>query len=437
MLGHLHVALRRRTGEQGHGQPGRHFGIMACVTQTPGRSASHIAFVDGNFDSVYGGQRRMLVLASALTHRYRVSVVTTRAGRLAEASRSAGVRVAILPAHAAINRFGGAIARSGLVDRCLLGGHVVGWTARFAWWARAHDVRAVVANDLRSCLMCGLGARAIHVPVIWSVRDDARNDRFHGLAARLATAVVTVSDATRGVFDDRERGRLGTRLRTIHNGLPFPPTASWDSSSLRTLLSDRVTPTTPTIALVGMVTPRKGQQEAVLAVNRLRNEHGINAHLAIIGDAPAGYHGYVEQVRQTIEGLGLESSVSWLGFRADAIELMAGADLVILPSRNEGLPGALIEALSVGTPVVTYACSGSDEIVRDGVTGSIVPVGDHAALADAIAEWLAQPDRRARAAEIGAQDMRRRFSIEAYAQAYGTLIENVIRKVPSRLGEAA
>lgn len=411
-------------------------GTVAHVDNPGPHHRVRIAFVDGNVDSLYGGQRRMLVLAQALAPEHDVTIVTTREGRLAEAARLAGVRVQILSAHERVNRFGGSIVRDGTLDKLRTARHVLNWSIRFAYWARLNRVQVVVANDLRSCLMCGWGARVARVPVIWTVRDDVRNGRLHTLGSYLANCVVTVSNGARSAFTEAERRRLGARLRTIHNGVPLQPVESYDASRLRSLVGPNVRSEDRVIAIVGMVTPRKGHEDAVAALARLRSHHNIAAHLVVIGDAPAGYESYHARLESVIEQAGLASAVTWLGFAPNAVELMRGADLVILPSRNEGLPGVLIESLGVGTPAVTYACSGADEIVQHGVTGSVVPVGDIDALAGAIAEWLSNPQRMRTAGALGVDDMRRRFSVDAYAAAYRTLLEGFARRPHNGTGAA-
>ena len=83
-----------------------------------------------------------------------------------------------------------------------------------------------------------------------------------------------------------------------------------------------------------------------------------------------------------------------LGRRADAVELMAASDLVVLSSDHEGLPVVVMEALALGRPVVATAVGGLPEAVGDGRGGLVVPPRDPAALAEAMVELAADADRR-------------------------------------------
>jgi glycosyltransferase involved in cell wall biosynthesis len=98
-----------------------------------------------------------------------------------------------------------------------------------------------------------------------------------------------------------------------------------------------------------------------------------------------------EELEAERQRMGLGDGFRFLGYRTDAVELVAAADLFVLASRHEGLPVAVMEALAVGTPVVSTDAGGVADAVRDGRDGRIVPVGRPDALADAITEVLDDP----------------------------------------------
>ena len=118
------------------------------------------------------------------------------------------------------------------------------------------------------------------------------------------------------------------------------------------------------------------------------------------------------------------------GWTDNPFAFMFRASLFALSSRNEGLPGVLIQALACGCPCVSTDCpSGAAEILQSGAIGPLVPVGDHAALADAMAQTLDNPpDKQKLLARAGF------FSVEKSVQMYEHLIlENLgQRKQPCR-----
>ena len=114
---------------------------------------------------------------------------------------------------------------------------------------------------------------------------------------------------------------------------------------------------------------------------------GLDCRLMILGEG-----GEREALEARIDALGLADDVELPGFDPNPFRFLRAASLFVLSSSTEGLPGALIQAIAVGTPVVSTDCpSGPDEVLQGGRFGSLVPVGDTSALAAAMAATLREP----------------------------------------------
>ena len=173
------------------------------------------------------------------------------------------------------------------------------------------------------------------------------------------------------------------RIRVIPSGieLPGPP----DTESLRRVcgLDERAV----VAGVVASLTREKGQEVAIDALARLSAAQPA-LQLVLIGGG-----GERQVLEQQAARLGLADRVHFIGFRNDARALLRQLDLCLVPSRSEGLGTTALEAQAEGVPVIASRSGGLPEVVRDGKTGRLVPVGDAAALADAIAGALAEPER--------------------------------------------
>jgi glycosyltransferase involved in cell wall biosynthesis len=137
------------------------------------------------------------------------------------------------------------------------------------------------------------------------------------------------------------------------------------------------------------------------------------------GDLSADLHGLVEQ-------LNLQKYVTFLGFREDVPEILRDSDLFVLSSLSEGLPLVTLEAMSAGTPVVATRCGGQLELVRDGVSGVLVPPGDANALADSILGLLNDPARGRQMAQAARAVVRDKFSVNAMVHNYEALYDRLL-----------
>ncbi len=140
--------------------------------------------------------------------------------------------------------------------------------------------------------------------------------------------------------------------------------------------------------------------------------------LALVGE------GECEAALRTLaKRKGIAESVVFHGWREDVAAFYRWADIFVLPSRWEGLPNALIEAMVHGCAAVAFDCpSGPSEVITEpGGNGLLVPCGDVDALADALGRLIADRDLRRRLAQMG-RERSRDFSVTACVAAFDRLI---------------
>jgi glycosyltransferase involved in cell wall biosynthesis len=123
--------------------------------------------------------------------------------------------------------------------------------------------------------------------------------------------------------------------------------------------------------------------------------------------------------------------VLFTGYRDDVPSLLAGMDLVVLPSLNEGMGRVLVTAMALGKPIVATRVGGVPELLADGAAGRLVPPGDAAALADAVCALLRDPDQAAALGEAGRRRVGRysaQTMVESLAQVYRDVTANDRRR---------
>jgi len=196
----------------------------------------------------------------------------------------------------------------------------------------------------------------------------------------LADARICVSKG--GAADlARLSGIPGEQFTVIHNPVLRPPASIAQNPALAQLLNGAE----PRILTVGMLKPAKDHELLVRAFALFSKDH--SAKLVILGE------GELRPILEAlVDELALADRVILPGFVSDPWPYYASADLFVLSSNREGFPGALMEAMLAGLPVVSTDCeSGPREILDGGRLGRLVPVGDAGALAEAMATALSEP----------------------------------------------
>ena len=197
----------------------------------------------------------------------------------------------------------------------------------------------------------------------------------------------------------------------IPNGVPNVDTWAMDPDErTRTRAAVRsklgLPPTSRLVLAVGRLHAQKGHADLCRAAAPVL-ERLYDVYVAVAGDGPDRY-----QLQQLTDELGPSNGrFLWLGHRDDVASLLAASDLFAFPSRFEGMPLALLEAMAAGVPLVTAAFPGVEEIVQDRRDGIVVPVGDVPALTNAL-EWVLRNPDAVSVMARSAQARAREFSQE-------------------------
>jgi glycosyltransferase involved in cell wall biosynthesis len=344
-----------------------------------------------------GAEHYLETLVQGLGPVWVSGVVCLEEGPLAERLRRQGVATAVLPTGSSAV----SIARSALRLRRLL----------------RRDRPAVVhANGIKAAIVSVLATPGTGLPVVWVKHDFSWDGWLTRFVASRCREVIGVSAAVTESFPER----LRAKVRVIHNGLPaFAADGESGRKALEELLG--ATPSQPVVSLVGRIDPGKGHRELLAAVP-LVLERAPGTRFAFVGSEHAPHLEYAAALRrESVEG-GLAEAVRFLGFREDARDLIAGSDVLAVPTivdehgfGRESFSFVALEAMALATPVVGYAEGGLPEVLDD--CGSLVQSGDRRALAEAIVRLLEDQGLRERLGRCGQERARRGFSFEGMRDA--------------------
>jgi glycosyltransferase involved in cell wall biosynthesis len=272
-------------------------------------------------------------------------------------------------------------------------------------------------------------ARQMGIPVIytvhgWSFHADQsflmRNLRRLGeryLTSRSSLNIsVSASNKQTGVEAIR-----GFRSRVINNGIDrnkFDPASV--SGGLRHELG--IPENTVLILFIARFTAHKQPLTLMKAFKEALA--GVPAmHLVLVGDGDQK-----AQAQTLVEEWGLGEKITLLPFRQDVPQVLASADVYVLPSLWEGLPIGLLEAMAMGKAVVVTNVDGTREVVRDGENGLMVEAGNTAQLAEALVEMAKDTDLRGRLGRCARETVRSKFDAAAMTREIEAAYTEVLKQ---------
>ena len=289
-------------------------------------------------------------------------------------------------------------------ELALLPQHVL----RFRRTLRRNQFELVHFNDSPLIPAAWL-ARREHLPVVWHLRSalpdggkDARSAFVRAAIQKLATTSIAITHDVANVF--------GVGSTVVPNSVDLERFHPGDPAAAKAALglpADR-----PVVSYFGFIYPSKGFREFIEAAARLR-DRGLDASYLIVGGAVRGEEffrtlvgrslqladltrNYESEAKQLVDELGLTELFRFVPFTQDTANLYQASDVVVAPSQGPELGRPVIEAAASGVPVVASGSRTGGGVVVPGETGILVDNFGVDTLAEAVAELLAEPDRRER-----------------------------------------
>ena len=367
--------------------------------------------------ATYGPERALMLMVDALGHR----AIETRLLALYRQSEPSS------PVHPWIEqaREDGLYADQ-IVDP---GPFSIGVVRRLGRRITAADANILHTHDYKTNILGGLAARKHDRSMPWVATvhlhtSTSRRLRLYRaidlFLLRLADRVITVSRDQRRLL--LERGVDRRRIALVPNVIDaerFREEAD-ERGAVRARLG--IEGEVPLITTIGRLSVQKGMDhflEAAAQVRQVRPE----TRFLIAGHGPL--RGALES---QAEALGLSDQLRFLGYRADVASILAASDVVALPSRDEGLPIILLEALSMGCPIVATRVGGVPDLIRDGETGLLVPPGAPDEVAARMLELISDREEAQRMGAAGLAFVKRSCSPDRAARRLSSIYRTVLNE---------
>jgi len=380
-----------------------------------------ILFLEARYDSFYGAQKSMLTLIQSLDrNRFHPKVVTTANGELRENYDKHNVPVDIIKLGKKANVFGGKLLEYSFFNKILVVLQVLLFNVKVFRYIKKNKIDIVYVNDLRALFYVALASKISRKKIVWYIRSDVNDSKATFLGFKFADKIVTIAH---GVLRNIEQSKLQpyeNKFTNIYTGFDFEQFKIIDKSVAKNQLgieSDKFV-----IGYLGSINNRKGIDLLVDAYLELVDEHS-NIELMIVGSVSAGHETYWEEQKSKLEGY----PFTYIPFTDKVSEAYSALDVFVLPSKSEGLPRVLIEAMAHKVPVISTDVGGVREIIVTDNHGLIVH--DHANkknMVCSLKKVVTKPNFRKEIVENGFYHVTFTFSKRQFREKINKLFETIL-----------
>lgn len=375
-----------------------------------------------------GGNLRTLsyILEFLDRSRFHPIVVTPMETEFIRRIQADGVECIVATPPCSVGRYGGQCLRDSSLGRVRGVWDVMRYNLELGRIIRQRQIDLIYCNSIRAVLCIGLAGRLRRIPVLWYIKGELQNAILDRIGFVLANRILFFCETNR---DDRYPGLVRwyrNKIDILKIGIDARSIKQAEEAAKSALISEfGLEDKRINVVVLGQIYPPKGVHVALEALNSLVKDHP-EVMLYIVGDHVLDeYRSYRAELERMIERDGLEGHVRFVGWRTDALRLLALMDILVHPSLSEGFGRAVLEALALGLPVVVSGVGGLREIIADGRNGFLVEPGNSAMIADRLRQLIGDKALRERLGRAGRETVFAEYLIEDKVARFGAVLREM------------
>ncbi|MCG8345750.1 MAG: glycosyltransferase family 4 protein [Chlorobiales bacterium] len=379
-------------------------------------------------EGLTGAPRRLLNLCSILKDfNIEAVVVSVPDSMLIKEADAAGLQTVIFPLHPVLKIREKKLLKGPVLLKSRAYLAVLFQNIQFLRLSMSSQADAVWIRGSKGIAFAGLGAFLSRKPIIWDIDYELESKglirllHFFGLWCSKAV-ILQYSKASENIFTLRLALKYKDKFCSLIPGIAFDKL----DASKSVLFQDRERTVNYRFVMlqVGTLCERKNQLFTIDALRvAVKNGLGNNWILWF-----AGTIGSYTWIRDYVRDHGLENNIQFLGWRSDVIELMSKSNLLLMPSKDEGVPNAVQEAMYMGLPVIGSDVGGIPEIIENDVTGWVLPCDAPEKWAEKMTWCKENPAECIRIGNNASRYASDHFSPAHWGGKYAAIMRSVIKK---------
>lgn len=364
-----------------------------------------------------GAPRRLLSLMEALNKNgVTVVFVGEPSTDLYEIARSKGFEVYSLVPNKVLSARRSALLHGRFWHRIKVGAFLIKHNFDFFRLIKKAKPDVVWMRGSKAIGFAGIGLGLSRHPLVWDVDYELPSvgllRYLHHYGLFLSTRVIMQHHGAHDIFGQRMSLRYSKKIQCITPGIELEKIkASVDRADTQLCDEEELR-----IIQVGMICPRKNQHFTLNILKKVAIDSHKAISISFVGEIADPK--YSEVMSKLIAELPSNVKVKVLGWRDDVNQLISGVHLLIMPSKDEGVPNTVQEAMALGVPALVSDRGGMPEIIKNNETGFVLPLEEAGLWVEKLSWLIRDPSSLIPISQACTDDANKRFGVEAWALKY-------------------
>lgn len=367
-----------------------------------------VLLIESRYNSFYGAQKSMVKLIKTLEGRFNCTVLTTAEGTLKNELTRRNIEVEIIKLGKKANVFGGKFFSYSFLNKMVVAFNIIFYNFKLIPYILRNNFDVIYVNDIRASFYVFLASGVLRKKLICYIRGELTDDILTNIGLRIPDRVITIAHGVLRQLPRHLIQKYEDKFVNIYTGFNFEEINILQKEKAKQQLGIDINKLN--IGFVGSLHPRKGLDLLIQALDTLSTTNDLN--LTIIGGKSEGYEAYWESIRETLDQSKID--YNYLGYQNNMNIIYNSLDILVLPSRSEGLPRTVIEGMIYKLPVIATDVGGTKEIIDNDDKGILINKDSVKELSQAIEKLMSSKTLRANMGEVASKHVREKFNDEKY-----------------------
>ena len=336
-------------------------------------------------------------------------------------------RVSVIEPPKRLRLHGGQLLKAGLLSRFKTLLSILAFNKKIISFIKNQKIDIMQCHSIRALLTAGLAAKLTGTPVFWYIKGELANPILDRIGFYLADKIVFQSEITKQSCYPKVLTKYVDKFLIIKNGIDLEEIESAKNSDKIKILSQfNIKKENINIAMIGQVVPLKGVDHLINAFIKVKHEIP-SAKLYIIGDhgIPA-YSWFQDKLNKILHDNEITEDVHFLGWQRKAQDILSLMDISVLPSLAEGVPKSVMEAMTLGKPIIATDVGGTRSLFEDGKHGFLIAPNSTEEIAKKLAILCKNKELRNSMGKASQEHAFKNFSIRQNIDSLEELYQDLI-----------